>query len=192
MTISFVLGNGRSRLAIDPQLLTRKGKTYGCNAIYRDFIPDYLIAVDPKMIVEINENRVQYTTNVWTNRNSRFKNFDRLNFFEPSKGWSSGPTALLLATMHKSSEIYMLGFDYQGLEGKLNNVYADTQNYRKSTDPATYHGNWSRQTEIIVKEHPEINYYRVTGPNPLVFDWNNQYKNFHNITYSEFKDKFSL
>lgn len=192
MSISFVLGNGRSRLSIDPNLLTRKGKIYGCNAIYRDFIPDYLIAVDPKMIVEIDNNRVQYTTNVWTNKNGRFKNIDRLNFFDPSKGWSSGPTALLLASMHKSREIYILGFDYQGINGKLNNVYADTNNYRKSTDPATYYGNWCRQTEMVVRDHPDINYYRVTEPNPLTFDWNTEYKNFHTITYNQFKEKFSI
>ena len=50
---AFVLGNGVSRASIDPEQLAKLGATYGCNALYRTFAPDYLIAVDVKMILEI-------------------------------------------------------------------------------------------------------------------------------------------
>ena len=33
----------------------------------------------------------------------------KLNFFPPSKGWSSGPTALWLASQHGSKQILILG-----------------------------------------------------------------------------------
>lgn len=188
MSLAFVLGNGRSRTAIDPRDLTQKGNTYACNAIYRDFVPTYLIAVDPKMIVEINENMVQHTTSVWTNRNSRYREIKNLNFFEPSRGWSSGPTALHLASIHGNTSVYILGFDYKGIDSKfLNNVYADSPNYRKSTDPATYYGNWSRQTEAVIKENPTIEYIRVVGDDPLEFDWGQRYNNFKSMNYTEFK-----
>jgi len=188
MSIAFVLGNGRSRLVIDMQILKHKGKIYGCNAIYRDFLPDYLIAVDPKMIVELNEKRVQYTTNVWTNRNSRYRGMQNLNYFDVSKGWSSGPTALHLASINKHEKIYILGFDYKGVNEKFfNNVYSDTPNYRRSTDPATYHGNWSRQTELVIKENPNIEYTRVTEDNPLDFNWKEKYQNFKMMNYDEFQ-----
>ena len=39
------------------------------------------------------------------------------NFFQPSKGWSSGPTALWLASQQQYTTIYILGFDYQGTDG---------------------------------------------------------------------------
>jgi hypothetical protein len=51
---SFVFGNGRSRLNINFNDVKPYGKIYACNAVYREYAPDYLIAVDPKMIVEIN------------------------------------------------------------------------------------------------------------------------------------------
>jgi hypothetical protein len=193
MSLAFVLGNGRSRLGIDPNQLEKKGKVYGCNAIYRDFLPDYLIAVDPKMVIEIDKNKIQNTTQVWTNRNSRFKEIENLNFFEPSKGWSSGPTALWLASKHENLKIYILGFDYKGINGNFfNNVYADTYNYRRSTDPATYHGNWSRQTETVIKDHPNIEYIRVVEINFLDFDWSLKYENFKIMYYEDFKHEFSL
>ena len=49
----FLIGNGESRKDFNLDLLKPHGKIYGCNALYREFEPDYLIAVDPKMIVEI-------------------------------------------------------------------------------------------------------------------------------------------
>ena len=49
----FCLGNGESRLEINLEDLRPHGKIYGCNALYRDFIPDVLVAVDPAMHNEI-------------------------------------------------------------------------------------------------------------------------------------------
>ena len=66
-------------------------------------------------------------------------------WFQPSLGWSSGPTALRMACDRKHKEIYILGFDYQGLPKdssnnryKFNNMFKDTRNYKKSKDEATF------------------------------------------------------
>ena len=49
----FALGNGESRKTIDLNELREFGIIYGCNALYRDFKPDALVAVDPAMKTEI-------------------------------------------------------------------------------------------------------------------------------------------
>lgn len=49
----FVLGNGESRLQLNLQALKETGRIYGCNALYRNFEPDALIAVDGGMMHEI-------------------------------------------------------------------------------------------------------------------------------------------
>lgn len=180
---SFVLGNGRSRLNIRPEELSKYGKIYGCNALYREFEPDYLIAVDPKMIVEIEKSGYQRTHEVWTNPNAKYRNFVGFRYFSPSLGWSSGPTALDLACKHRPSEIYIFGFDYTGVQGLLNNVYADTTNYRKSSDPATYHGNWEKQTEQVIKQNKSIKFYRVVESKYYNLEW--PYSNFRHMTYEE-------
>ena len=135
---SFVFGNGKSRLNITFDQVKPYGKIYACNAVYREYSPDYLIAVDPKMIVEIQASNYQMEHEVWTNNNSRYKDFTGFKFFNPSLGWSSGPTALNLATQHKADEIYIFGFDYESPTGLLNNVYANTPNYKRSEEPATF------------------------------------------------------
>lgn len=187
MTCAFVLGNGRSRLEINPLRLKEIGKVYGCNAIYRDSMPDYLIAVDSKMVLELVEHNVPQQTEVWTNYNQKYKTFTGLNYFQPSKGWSSGPTALWFASQQPYQTIYILGFDYKGIgDGKVNNVYTDTFNYKTSNQPATYYGNWSKQTETVIKEFPSINYVRVVNDDYLDLGWE-KYDNFKHMTYDEFK-----
>lgn len=194
MSIAFVLGNGKSRLKINPEELKNRGKIYACNAIYRDFTPNYLISVDVKMIMELNENLVQHQTEVWTNFNSRYEKFTGFNYFNPSKGWSSGPTALLLASQHFYEEIYILGFDYTGENNNstVNNVYADTMNYKKSKDTATYYGNWYKQTESLIKDFGQINYIRVVDENlSLKTDWD-KYSNYKTLDYKNFSRIFGL
>ena len=48
-----VLGNGPSRHRLDLHKLKEKSAIYGCNALYRDFPPDFLFANDQNMVLEI-------------------------------------------------------------------------------------------------------------------------------------------
>ena len=50
---AYILGNGPSRPTDIKWLNNLEGDTYGCNAIYRDFEPDFLVANDWAMMVEI-------------------------------------------------------------------------------------------------------------------------------------------
>jgi len=190
--IAFVLGNGTSRKSIDLNQLKEHGTVYGCNALYREFEPDYLVAVDAKMILEINKAGYQHDHSVWTNRNRAYDKMNGFNFFQSSKGWSSGPTALHLASEHKNNEIYILGFDYTGIDNKLNNIYANTFNYKKSHERATYHGNWLRQTLITCQKFSEKRYIRVLGDDAFIPKEFSNIENLSHITVEEFKKFFNF
>jgi hypothetical protein len=192
--IAFVIGNGVSRLPIDLEKLKSIGKVYACNAVYRTFQPDFLVAVDVKMILEINKAGFQHKNQVWTNPNKSYERIKNLNFFSPSKGWSSGPTALWLATQHQYKKIYILGFDFRGSkEGRMfNNIYADTANYKKSTDGATFFGNWMRQTTSIIKQNTNIEYKRVIAPDNYCPEELNKFNNLENIFIEDFQQMFNL
>lgn len=188
---AFVLGNGRSRLVIDPTTLLDLGSVYACNAAYREFNPHYLIAVDVNMVNEIISAGYHLTNEVWTNTNKGVSTKDNINFFNPHKGWSSGPTALHFAASNYYPEIYILGFDYTGNNGLLNNVYADSVNYKKSNEPATYYGNWLNQTQKTIKEFSGVKFYRVITPGAFIPDDLQNLTNLKHITYAEFVKKFS-
>ena len=190
--IAFVLGNGTSRKSINLNQLKEKGTVYGCNALYREFEPDHLVAVDAKMVLEINKSGYQLSHNVWTNPNRAYHNMNGFNFFNPSKGWSSGPTALHLASTHDTDDIYILGFDYQGLDNKINNDYADTPNYKKSSDRATYHGNWLKQTCTTCQKFNKKRYIRVLGDNAFIPKEFLKLDNLSHISIEEFKKTFEI
>ena len=188
---AFVLGNGRSRLNVDCEKLLNIGTVYGCNAQYREFDPHYLIAVDVKMVNELIEAGYHHKGSVWTNPNKGLKTKNKINFFSPHKGWSSGPTALWFAASNGHSRIYIHGFDYQGKSGKFNNVYADTFNYKKSTDAATFFGNWLSQTERVIKEFKHTRFYRVVEKGAFIPDkLGPQHPNLKHIDQEEFEKTF--
>jgi len=194
--VAFVLGNGTSRVDINPTMLKRFGKIYGCNALYRSFAPDYLIAVDIKMIKEITSNNYHLSHIVWTNPNRVTREITNLNLFNPNLGWSSGPSALNLASSHGYDTIYILGFDYVGLGKKnelVNNVYAGTQNYKQINERATYFGNWQRQTATCIKRHPKIKYIRVVETqSSFVPDSLIGIENLTHFTKENFINRFNL
>ncbi len=159
--------------------------------MYREFEPHYLIAVDVKMVNEIVAAGYHKTHSVWTNPNKGISTKHYLNFFNPHKGWSSGPTALWLASNHGYKEIYIFGFDYAGINGRFNNIYANTYNYKKSSDVATFHGNWLSQTEKVIRENKHIKYYRVINTGDFIPDQlGAQHLNLKHMTYEEFSNKF--
>lgn len=190
---AFVIGNGKSRLGVNLAAVKLHGVVYACNAVYREFAPDHLIAVDSKMVKEIVRTGFHLTNQVWTNPNTTILNIEKLNYFNPHKGWSSGPTALSLAVDHGFTDIYILGFDFEGIDGNLNNVYADTENYKKSTDQATYWGNWINQTATVIKNNPTVTFYRVVRETDNInFEQLPQGSdNFKHVYYKDFLTKYS-
>ena len=187
-----MLGNGTSRKSINLEQLKTKGTVYGCNALYREFEPDYLVAVDTKMILEINKAGYQHGHSVWTNANRAYHQMNGFNFFNPSKGWSSGPTALWLASTHNTTDIYILGFDYQGIDDKINNIYAGTPNYKKTHERATFHGNWLKQTMITCQKYSQKRYIRVVKEDAFIPREFEKLNNLNHITIEEFKKSFDI
>ena len=189
--IAFVLGNGRSRLFIECEKLLKLGTVYGCNAQYREFDPHYLVAVEVKMVNELIEADYHLKGSIWTNNNKGIKTRNKINFFSPHKGWSSGPTALWFAAENGHKNVYILGFDYKGLNGKFNNVYANTFNYKKSTDAATFFGNWLSQTEKTIKEFRNTNFWRVVPDGAFIPDkLGPQHPNLKHISIKDFENTF--
>jgi hypothetical protein len=162
MTTAFVLGNGRSRQGIDIGALRRHGPVYGCNAIYREFAPDVLVATDRPIAAAIQQSGYAQKNRFYTRRPE--PGTGALHLHKPYMGFSSGPNAVGLACLDGYESIYMLGFDLGTATGEFNNVYADTEFYKKSTDPPTFAGNWVRQILQICRDHPTKKFIRVVGP----------------------------
>ena len=162
MTVAFVLGNGKSRLALDLNQLKEAGPIYACNAIYRTFTPDCLVATDPGIARAIQESGYAKTNRFHTRRPIEDSGAQSLP--KKYKGFSSGPNAVAQACLDGYHSIYLVGFDLGTTDGQFNNVYADTEFYKKITDPPTFSGNWIKQIKTIATEYSHRRFIRIEGP----------------------------
>jgi hypothetical protein len=162
MTAAFVLGNGVSRQQVDLKLLKTLGKVYGCNAIYREFSPDVLISTD----LPISE-RIQYEGYSQQNMHFTRKPLPGMGAHKIAQqyfGYSSGPAAVGQAAIDGATAVYLVGFDMGPTRtGRFNNIYADTEFYKKSSANPTFTGNWVRQIKQIAKDFPKTSFFRVVG-----------------------------
>jgi hypothetical protein len=79
-----------------------------------------------------------------------------------------------------------VGFDLNGIQGKFNNVYADTEFYKKSTDAETYSGNWTAQLSSVISEHHYITFTRVVSVFSAKLDAFQKFKNYMEIGVRDF------
>lgn len=167
MTTAFVLGNGLSRQALCLTTLQTLGKIYGCNALYRDFVPDVLVATDKPIATSIQESGYAKTHCFYTRR--PIPDLGAKTVPHEYFGYSSGPIAVSLAAKDGHKKIYLLGFDLgPTADQKFNNLYAGTEFYKAVDALPTYTGNWVKQLRTIVRDYPLTKFYRVHGPTSAV------------------------
>lgn len=162
MTIAFVLGNGVSRKNISLTQLQKLGKIYGCNALYREFTPDVLVATDRPIATAIQESGYAQLNRFYTRR--PISDLGAQTVPHDYFGYSSGPIAVSLAAQDHHKRIYLLGFDLGPTETQgFNNIYAGTQFYKDVNAAPTYTGNWIKQICRVMRDHAHTQFYRVCG-----------------------------
>ena len=161
MTTAFIIGNGVSRQAVTLELLRPLGKIYGCNALYRDFVPDVLVATDRPISAEIQNSGYPANNKFYTRK--PVEGQGALKVPHEYYGYSSGPLATGIAAIDQHRLIYMIGFDMGPINSKFNNVYADTDFYRKSDATPVFTGNWTKQIRRICEDFPKTQFVRVQG-----------------------------
>ena len=184
MTTAFVIGNGVSRRSVDLELLQSYGKIYGCNALYREFTPDVLIATDKPIATHIQESGYSQHNEFYTRR--PIEGLGAKLLVPEYQGYSSGPNAIGLAARYGHKRIYLLGFDMGPNNNLFNNVYANTEFYKTSAHPPTFTGNWTRQIAHICKDHPQTQFIRVCGETTASIAELNQIINLTHQSFSEF------
>jgi len=190
MSAAFVLGNGVSRLQVDLNQLKQRGKIYGCNALYREFAPDVLISTDKAIAHTIQnsgyaEKHLMYTRKPLPGLGARTV---PQSYF----GFSSGPIAVGVAALDQHLAVYLIGFDMgPNVNNKFNNVYADTEFYKKSSSLPTFTGNWTRQLVTICRDFPKTSFHRVMGDTTASIPELNNIANLKNMPMSDLLDRIN-
>ena len=165
-----IIGNGESRRGFDISPLKMFSTVIGCNAIYRDYITEYLVCCDRHMCQQslnaVGKNTTVYTRDRWIGEFAHWPNARELPPL-PYSGdkrqdepfhWGTGPYAGVLGLTFKPKAIFMIGFDLFPFEkDKVNNIYHNSEGYqyiKRPVDPSY----WIYQNRKIFEHYPKQNF----------------------------------
>lgn len=196
-----VIGNGVSRKAFDLNVFTnhRGGllasgalQSYGCNALYREFSPHFLVANGEEIVTEIANSGYTSEHIVYANANAILDHPNKYYLIPQDPSWNAGAIATYMACFDGHKTVYLMGFD--GIDHPDNgyNVYANTPGY-----PAPSYGYseefWVRSMLEVFNTYNDVDFVRVM---PTKFfrmpdEW--QYVlNLRQITFNEFATEVDL
>lgn len=190
-----IIGNGRSRMDFDLNIIKnhrgghlgrRKLQSYGCNALYRDFAPDFLVCVDQRIVKEIVASGYADDHVVISSATNVVNNPGKLHLVPHNYGMNSGSLATYLACFDGHKQVYLLGFDNQTTPGINYNVYADTPNYDvlNTTVPDA---KWINYMGMVFDTYDDVEFFRIVHyPGYIIPERWKYCTNFKQITFREF------
>ena len=197
-----VIGNGPSRLELfDLNLLSkhrggllgsRKLQTYGCNALYRNFSPDFLVAKGNDMIKELVQSNYTKDNIVYTSSIHLLEHPGKFYLIPYDPYTDAGTTAAYIAAFDGHQRVYMIGFDGQDTPGHNYNVYAGSHNYDPLTATVS-DARWVEDRTTLFKTYNETEFIRVSlkGREPIPEPWR-YCSNFRAIGLNEFVREVDL
>jgi hypothetical protein len=184
-----VIGNGPSRLDFNLQYLKKPqgllgattAQTYGCNALYRDFTPDFLIATGNNGIVdEVASSKYVENNIVYTNAIHLLEYPGKFYLIPYDPYADSGTTAAYIAAFDGHKKIYLVGFDGHDLDGHNNNVYSNTNGYDPKWNFDIENQKWIDNRVQLCNVYSDVDFVWVTkmGKNnmPEKLKWCNNYR----------------
>ena len=147
-----IIGNGESRRGFDLSPLKKFSTVIGCNAIYRDYVTEYLCCADchmcQKAVNAVGKGTMIYTRENWADQFAHWPNvkkFPKLPYAGEKRQdepfhWGTGPYAGVLGLTFKPKAIFMLGFDLYPIDQETpNNIYTGSEGYtyiKRGVDPS--------------------------------------------------------
>jgi hypothetical protein len=177
---AIVIGNGTNRLVFDINQFKKSSgllgsktvQTYGCNALYRDFHPDFLVAVGNNGIVDEIADKGYTNDHIVYSSAIHLLEFPGKFYLIPQDIYAdAGTTAAYIAAFDEHKKIYLVGFD--GHEpGWNNNVYAGTNGY-DSKNSSIDHVEWILNKQQLFDTYDDVDWVWVTpcGTNLIPEEW---------------------
>ena len=118
--IAHVIGNSKSRLWFDLNLLNGQtggekvrsvGQTYGCNLLYKDFNPTFLICTNTNICDKLAKQGYGDDNIVFTNVKNILQHPGQFHLYPQLYSASAGNLALRLACADGHKTVYMIGMD---------------------------------------------------------------------------------
>lgn len=185
---AIVIGNGESRKGFDLDRL-KDETTFGCNALYRDWWPSYLIALDERMVQEILHSDYPEETFVEPPESEKWEPAE-VNPNRPRS--NAGVIAINEALAHGFTQIYCMGFDFliRDKDKSTSNLYDGTPCYGMETR-AVYGDNMNRARFLlhVILHNPkaQFNFVLPEDDKDNIIIAKDKVENFDTMSYEEFE-----
>lgn len=189
-----VIGNSPTRLDFNLEHLKKPMgllgattlQTYGCNALYRDFAPDFLIAVGNEITKELSFNDYVKNNIVYTSAIHLLEYPNKFYLIPYNPYADAGTTAAYIACFDGHKKIYLLGFSEQDCPGQNLNVYAGTNAYDAAeTDVGSDKWVQNRLELFTLYDDVDFAWVTLTGKSPVP-ESHKYCTNFRQISYRTF------
>lgn len=187
---AFIIGNGLSRKDFNLNKLVGQGCIFGCNALYRDFTPDYLVAIDDKIAEEISQSDFPMNRFIIPPNEEQYEPAE----CNPNRPRSNaGMNACLEAIKMGFGVIYLFGFDFI-LENEVSvkNIYDGSNCYGPETR-ANYNDNGNRVKyfEWMARKNPSVK-FKFVLPRDIGIIHNINSSNVTGIYYEDFDPEWDV
>jgi len=200
--IAHIIGNGLSRKNFDLRLLHGQkggeggvspiGQTYGCNLLFIDFTPTFLICNNKFLCAEIAASKYCEDNIVYSNQRQISKHTGHFHLYPHFKPNNAGTLAAWLACADGNKEVYLLGFDFYET-GAENIYYKQRSCYNFVAEAEDCNAKWTKQLVNLINLYDDVSFYRVVEhkktniPDKLLW-----LDNFKQITYPEYVNLCSI
>lgn len=166
---ALIIGNGPTRLGMDLNVIKNhkagiRGRsrlqTYGCNALYRDFTPDFLVATGAEIVNEIADSDYYIDHVVYANAWAIASYTQKFYLIPQDPAWDAGSLATYLACFDGHKKIFLLGFDGNNPGGLDWNIYNGSAGYLPTAHSISEEF-WALSMSKVFSTYPDVDFVRV-------------------------------
>lgn len=199
-----ILGNGSSLTQFDLSSAHKLGTTFGCNALYRIYKPDYLVAIDSGMITEIRASdfpQDRFIVPPVEEQHEPAQLYRDLGYSLPDSDpaytdfprSNAGMNAMREAIKQGHDQLIMVGFDFIVASETIStsNMFNGTPNYGPLTK-ASFHDTVNRMRYLnwFIDQYPSVRFvftYPIINGSVTVWEFTcNQ--TVYGMSYEELSD----
>lgn len=151
---AIAIANGPSRNQFDLSFIANhkggvlsadKLQSYGCNDLYTEFTPDFLVATNNDVIKTLSTSSYVRDHIVYTNAQSLLEYPGKFYLTPQSPAYDAGALAAYMACFDGHRKVFLLGYD----------------GYTNADTPETNDGFWTKTLRSVVRTYSEVEFIRV-------------------------------
>ena len=197
-----IIGNGPSRKNFDLQLLKGQvggehgvrsvGQSYGCNILYKDFSPTFLIVTQKQLCAEIAASDYCEDNIVYSNARHILSNPGAFHLYPHYYNAPTGVLAAHVAAADGHKTVYLLGFDWYKTGDE--NIYFEQHELYTTIQEVEGQNNKFTDTLVrLINLYPDTDFVRVCDTNSSLYpDDLNWCSNFRQLEYRQYISEAQL